>query len=120
METLDGIDHALVQALRTDARRSNKDLARDVGVAQSTCLERVRRLQRLGVITGFHAAIDGGKLGTPLQAMIAVRLHRHQRSGVEAFQDHLDSLGDSFHGFFLVGLGARRVTAVSVRGRRSF
>ena len=57
-ERLDRIDRALVAALQKNARISNKDLAERVGLAPSTCLERVRALRARGVLRGFHADVD--------------------------------------------------------------
>lgn len=87
--TLDRIDFALIDLLQKDARRSNKELAAAVGLAPSSCLERVRRLQAHGVILGFHARVDPGALGIALQAMIAVRLGEHSVRRVDAFMDEV-------------------------------
>ena len=76
---LDGTDRAILQVLADDARISNKELADRVGIAQSTCLARVRALRESGVIRGFHADIDPRALGHDLQAMIAIRLQPHAR-----------------------------------------
>ena len=65
---------------------ANKDLAERVGIAPSTCLERVRRLRLGGVILGYHADMDPLALGIGIQAMVAVRLTRHRRATVEAFR----------------------------------
>ncbi len=51
---LDQADVAILATLKKDARISNKDLAETVGLAPSTCLERVRRLSEIGAIHGFH------------------------------------------------------------------
>ncbi len=85
---LDRIDHGILQALTHDARLSNKELAARVGLAQSSCLERVRRLRERGVIRGFHAEVDSGALGLGLQAMVAVRLQEHSRAVFASFHDH--------------------------------
>lgn len=92
---LDRIDTALVAALAKDARLSNKELATRVGVAQSTCLERVRALRARGVITGYRAEVDPASLGRPVQAMIAVRIRRHSRELVDGFRDHALSLPEA-------------------------
>ncbi|MEJ2582800.1 MAG: winged helix-turn-helix transcriptional regulator, partial [Acidobacteriota bacterium] len=55
---LDRIDFAIMGVLQKNGRTANNRLAEAVGVAPSTCLERVRRLTRLGVIRGYHADID--------------------------------------------------------------
>lgn len=82
---LDAIDAAILRELQNDARISNKDLAARVNVAASTCLERVRALQRRGVLAGFHADADPAALGRPLQAYISVRVRPHNRDVVEPF-----------------------------------
>ena len=86
--TLDRIDQALLRELQNDARLSNKELAERVGVAPSTCLERVRALRTRGVILGYHAEVEPAALGRPVQAMIAVRIRRHSRELVDGFRDH--------------------------------
>ena len=90
--TLDRTDHAIIAILQQNARLSNKELAASVGVAPSTCSERMRRLETEGVFTGFHATVDPGALGIGLQAMIAVRLRRHAAEEVDAFRRHAASM----------------------------
>jgi DNA-binding Lrp family transcriptional regulator len=84
-EQLDRIDFEILQQLQNDARLSNKELAARVHLAPSTCLERVRRLQRIGALTGFHATVDPEVLGIAMQAMVAVRLNQHANELVEQF-----------------------------------
>ena len=73
---LDQIDVAILVALQNDARLSNKELAARVGLAPSSCLERVRRLDRDGVIRGYHARLHPPAVGMGLEAMISIRLDR--------------------------------------------
>jgi DNA-binding Lrp family transcriptional regulator len=82
---LDALDRAILRILATDARIPNKTLAERVGVAQSTCLARVRSLRERQVIRGFHADIDPRALGHDLQAMVAVRLRPHARAELTQF-----------------------------------
>ena len=88
MIELDRTDYEIISLLRNNARLSNKALAAAVGLAPSTCLLRVRRLLRDGVLKGFHADVDPASIGASLQAMIAIRLDRHSRVEVEAFRTH--------------------------------
>src|SRR5204862_6847234 len=71
---LDETDHKILRILAADARTPNNVLAAHVGLAASTCLMRVRRLQDARVITGFHAGLAPGALGRPLQAGLEARL----------------------------------------------
>ena len=85
---LDDVDRAILEiAVRATPGSPNNQLAERVGVAPSTCLARVRALRESGVLRGFHAEIDLGALGRPLQAMIAVRLAVHDRAQIEDFTD---------------------------------
>ncbi len=92
MRDLDGTDFDLIALLQNDARTPNKELARRVNLAPSTCLGRVRHLQDRGVFEGFHARVDPAVLGIGLQALVQVRLDRHTRDVVEAFQAHVHDL----------------------------
>ncbi|MGI9579510.1 MAG: Lrp/AsnC family transcriptional regulator [Microthrixaceae bacterium] len=87
MANLDAIDHSILSALQSNARMTNKALASAVGVAPSTCLDRVRSLEQSGVISGYGAEVDPTALGRPVQAMVAVRLRPKTADVVESFLD---------------------------------
>lgn len=98
---LDRIDVQILDVLQNDGRLSNKELAAQIGLAPSSCLERVRRLQARGVLRGFHAEVSPQALGIGLEALIAIRLDRHSRARIDAFLEHLRSLPELI-GFFHV------------------
>ncbi len=100
---LDRTDRALLALLQNNARTSNKELAAAVGVAPSTALERVRRLEGEGVITGYHAELDRQATGLGLQALVGVVLRQHARPLVEAFQAHALSLPEVVQVFHTTG-----------------
>jgi DNA-binding Lrp family transcriptional regulator len=83
---LDEVDLELVRLLAADGRMPNNALAEATGIAPSTCLARVRALRDRGVIRGFHADVDLGALGQPLQAMIAIRIGTHSREDADHFR----------------------------------
>ncbi len=88
----DRIDYEIIAALQNNCRQSNKELAAKVGLAPSSCHERVKRLEAQGILKGFHAQVKPLALGIGIQAIIAVRLRRHTRKFVEAFFDHCRNL----------------------------
>ncbi|MET0726482.1 MAG: Lrp/AsnC family transcriptional regulator [Leifsonia sp.] len=97
---LDRIDRGLLRALSINARASGSALAAEVGVAESTVSLRLRRLQSLGHIRGYHADIDLATLGASLQALIAVRLAKHARAEIDAFRSaapHLPGVISLYH-----------------------
>ncbi len=89
---LDTIDLEILALLYKDARLSNKDIAQQVGLAPSSCLERIKRLQNEKVIVGPRLLVDLNALGGHIQAMISVRLSDHNRAAVDAFQSDLLTL----------------------------
>jgi Lrp/AsnC family leucine-responsive transcriptional regulator len=70
---LDTIDASIVKALVGNARISNSELARMVGLSAPSTTERIKRLEEAGVIRGYHAEIDPVALGLPLAVNIRVR-----------------------------------------------
>ncbi|MDF2178522.1 Lrp/AsnC family transcriptional regulator [Aliiglaciecola sp. CAU 1673] len=90
--TLDSTDLAILELLYTDARITNKELAAKVGLAPSSCLERVKRLQQEAVIQGTRLQLDMRALGGHLQALISVRLSNHNRETVDNFAAALQPL----------------------------
>ena len=100
---LDEVDRRLLTLLHADARMSNSALADAVGIAPSTCHGRVRRLQVLGVIRGFHAEIDPAAIGLPLQAMVAVSLQSGARGKIRTFVQQIRSKPQVIDVYFLAG-----------------
>lgn len=71
---LDAIDHDLLEALSRDGRATYHELGRIVGLSPTATADRVRRLRREGVITGFRAVLDAERMGRTVEAAIDVRL----------------------------------------------
>ena len=83
--SLDSVDRTLLAALQRDGRTPNNELARQAGIAPSTCLARVRALRERGAIRGIHADVDPEVLGLSIQAMIAVSLKADARTALADF-----------------------------------
>ena len=71
---MDGIDSEILRMLREDARVSWRDLGAAVGLSSNAAADRVRRLRRAGIITGFAAQVDPAAGGRQLEALISVTL----------------------------------------------
>ena len=84
---VDRIDRPILTLLAEDARTSNKELAGAVGLSQSACLERVRRLSDRGMLMGAHAEVDPAAFGIGVQAFVSVQLKRHTRAAVARFEE---------------------------------
>ena len=100
---LDSTDRAILAALQKDAGLSNKELARKIRLAPSSCLQRVRRLREAGVLRGLHADVSPEALGIGLQAIVAVRLAHHLEKDVEAFRSQLRSRREIVNAYYVSG-----------------
>jgi Lrp/AsnC family leucine-responsive transcriptional regulator len=69
------IDRKILNILQTDARIANVEIARQVGLAPSAVLERIRKLEERGVIKGFETKLDAAAVDFGLTAFVAVRTH---------------------------------------------
>lgn len=72
MTKLDDTDRQLLALLQDDDRQSLAELAKAIGIPASTVSDRIKRLQRQGLIAGFHARISPEALGLNLLAFIFV------------------------------------------------
>ncbi|MFC7590241.1 Lrp/AsnC family transcriptional regulator [Nonomuraea antimicrobica] len=100
---MDELDSEIVHLLQTDARQSNRELARQLGIAPSTCLERVRSLTRRGVIRGYHADIDPAALNRGVQAMVSVQVRPLSRAVINAFKAWAAEMPEVLSVFVLAG-----------------
>lgn len=82
---LDSIDLAILRELQEDGRMTNVELASRVGISAPPCLRRVRRLEEAGVIAGYRAILDAGKLGQEIVAFCLVGLHHQSDADLKAF-----------------------------------
>ena len=70
---VDDVDLAILSELQRDGRISFTELGKRVNLSASAATERVRRLSECGVITGYRASIDLGKLGYPILADLRLK-----------------------------------------------
>ena len=81
---LDRIDVKILAALQRDGRSTNQKVAEAVGLSARACLERVRRLESAGVITGYQATVELAHLSRPVNIFAEIVLERQaHRSGFE-------------------------------------
>lgn len=73
---LDNIDRNILNVLQHQGRIANVDLAKQVGLSPSPCLERVKRLEEQGYITGYFAQLDPNKLGASMLVFVEISLSK--------------------------------------------
>lgn len=89
MKKLDDIDLRILTLLYNNADINNKELAAQIGIAPSTCLERVKRLKQNGVIKGAYVEVNLNTIGGNIEAIAAIRLQPYSEQIVNQFRDDL-------------------------------
>lgn len=84
-EAMDKLDRKILDALQSDGRLSNQELAERIGLSAAPCWRRVKRLEAAGLIDGYAAHLNAHKLGLSVTAFTFVSLDNHHPGSVEAF-----------------------------------
>ena len=82
---LDSIDRALLRELQTDCARSVAEIGAAVGLSQSPCWKRIRRLEEAGVIRGRVALLDSNQVGVGIAVFVTIRTNQHNEEWLRRF-----------------------------------
>ena len=85
-KSLNEIDRRILTHLQANARMTNADLAREVGLSPSPCLRRVRDLEQNGTINRYVALLNPSAVGLPVSVFVQVTLERQVEKALESFE----------------------------------
>jgi Lrp/AsnC family leucine-responsive transcriptional regulator len=86
---IDAIDRKILRILQEEGRITNLQLSEHIGLSAAPTLERVRKLERAGIIQSYHARVDASKLGFGLKVIIQVSLIRQIDNAMQKFVDQI-------------------------------
>lgn len=89
--SLNRIDRNILAILQEDARISYAELARRVGLSTTPCIERVKKLEKSGIIKKYSAIVDPNKLGAGLIVFVQIRL---DRTSAQTFSEFKQAVAD--------------------------
>ena len=96
----DPYDIAILQEVQKNAKITIKDLSEKINLSPTPTFERLKKLEKEGYITGYHAKLDIKKLGLSLMVMCNVSLKIHQKDFIEKFQEEIirfDEVKECYH-----------------------
>lgn len=96
----DPYDIAILQEVQKNAKITIKDLSEKINLSPTPTFERLKKLEKEGYITGYHAKLDIKKLGMSLMVMCNVSLKIHQKDFIEKFQEEIirfDEVKECYH-----------------------
>lgn len=94
MLTLDKIDRNILRELQKNGRISNVELSKKVGLSPTPCLERVKRLEKNGVIQSYTALLDPDYLNASLLVYIEITLNRSSADVFERFNKAVNEVSE--------------------------
>lgn len=100
---LDATDIAIIKLLQLNTRITNKELASQLDMTTTPIYERVKRLEKMGVIRKYVAIIDADKVGKGLTALCMVRLEKHTKDKLAAFEKHVANIPEIVECYHLAG-----------------
>jgi Lrp/AsnC family leucine-responsive transcriptional regulator len=103
---LDRYDRRILEVLQQDGRISNQDLAERIGLSPSPCLRRVRALEEAGIIAGYRALLDAGRLGLNLMAILSISMDRHTPERFARFDAAVAALPEVLECLLITGRDA--------------
>jgi len=74
---MDPTDKEILQLIQADCKLSAKQIAKKVGSLTTTVYAKIKRMEELGLIKGYHAQLDAKKLGKPVAAFVHVLFEYH-------------------------------------------
>lgn len=82
---IDEIDSRILEMLQQDSRRTIKQIAGELNLTTTPVFERIKKLERAGIIREYVALIDSQKLGRKLNAFIDISIKDHSRQAIDDF-----------------------------------
>jgi Lrp/AsnC family leucine-responsive transcriptional regulator len=100
---LDEVDVQLLSLLQQDGRITNADLAKKVGLSPPSVLQRVRVLEKAGLIRGYFGILDAEKLGLRITALAMISLSLHQEQPIERFRRSVNEIPEILECYHVSG-----------------
>ena len=88
----DKIDLQILKILQQNGRITNLQLSNEIGLSPAPTLERVRKLENLGVIKSYHAVVDEEELGLGIKTYVQIQLDFHQANTIQTFVDEVKEI----------------------------
>ncbi len=100
---MDHIDRHTLKALQKDGRKKNSELAKENGLAPSTMLDRVKKLEDKGILKGYRAVVDPSKLGLKAQGFACISLDRHRVKDIEVLEKEINKIPNVRASYHIAG-----------------
>ncbi len=87
--SLDQIDLKILALLEKDSKLRTKEIAAEVGLSTTPVFERIKRLERSGIILGYRAKLNRKALGRSIMAICSISLNQHRTAYLKKFEEEI-------------------------------
>ncbi len=97
---LDNLDKQIIDLLSENAKLSNKEIASKIGLTVTPTFERIKRLERIGMIKGYTVVLNKKMIGKGLKVQCLVSLKEHHLDLLKSFESkivHFDEVSECYH-----------------------
>lgn len=102
---LDSIDKKILEILQANAKITNSQLATEIGLSPAPTLERVRKLENMGIIKSYHAEVERELLGIGTAVFVSVSLSGHKKHQIMSFVSQMNEIPEVVECHHITGSG---------------
>ena len=102
---MDTIDKKILEILQVNAKITNAQLSKDIGLSPAPTLERVKKMENLGYIKSYHATLDMEKVGLGVNTFVHVTLKGHNKENINAFLKEINQIDEVIECHHITGRG---------------
>lgn len=102
---LDKIDRKILEILQANAKITNAQLSKEIGLSPAPTLERVKKLEVSGIIKSYHAKLDPAAIGLGVTTFVHVTLIGHNKRNIEAFLEQINKVDEIIECHHITGSG---------------
>lgn len=102
---IDKIDKKILEILQAKGKITNAQLSKEVGLSPAPTLERVKKLEGMGVIDSYHAQLNPSKIGLGVSTFIHVTLVSHKKSYIDSFVEKIQAIKEVVECHHITGQG---------------
>jgi DNA-binding Lrp family transcriptional regulator len=102
---LDQIDHKVLEILQQNAKITNAQLSKEIGLSPAPTLERVKKLETAGIIESYHAQLNRDKVGLGVTTFVTITLTGHKKQVTESFVFQINLIPEVIECHHVTGSG---------------
>jgi DNA-binding Lrp family transcriptional regulator len=102
---LDNTDRKILEILQANAKITNAQLSKDIGLSPAPTLERVKKLENSGIIKSYHAMLDNSRIGLGVSTFVLVTLKGHNKNNIDLFLSEIYKVDEVIECHHITGSG---------------